>query len=69
MAVTGAPNTSARESLWPSLFVRPDGIVTGRLRRNVSGVLISEIDTESEIYDSTVAWRDRAIAVLESAPL
>lgn len=56
-----AANTSARESLWPSLFVRPDGVVTGRLRRNVSGVLISEVDTKADWYDSTEAWRDRAI--------
>ena len=28
------PNTSARESCWPSFFVRPDGVITGRLRSN-----------------------------------
>ena len=55
------PNSSARESCWPSFFVRPDGVVAGRLRRNTAGVLISEVDTDEEIYDSTVAWRDRAL--------
>jgi deaminated glutathione amidase len=55
------PNSSARESCWPSFFVRPDGVVTGRLRRNTAGVLISELDTEEQIYDSTVAWRERAM--------
>jgi hypothetical protein len=25
-------NSSARESCWPAFFVRPDGLVTGRLR-------------------------------------
>lgn len=55
-------NSSARESLWPAFFVRADGITTGRLRRNVAGVLITDVDTNQEIYDSTAAWRDRAMA-------
>jgi deaminated glutathione amidase len=55
------PNSSARESCWPSFFVRPDGVVTGRLRRNTAGVLVSEVDTNEPIYDSTIAWRDRAM--------
>jgi deaminated glutathione amidase len=64
------PNSSARESCWPSFFVRPDGVVTGRLRRNTAGVLVSEVDTDEEIYDSTVAWRDRAMdGVLHSGTL
>ena len=54
-------NTSARESCWPAFFVRPDGVVTGRLRRNVAGVLITRVDTEQLLYDSTLAWRDRAM--------
>lgn len=54
-------NSSARESCFPAFFVRADGVVTGRLRRNVSGVLISTIDTRAPLYDSTVAWRDRAM--------
>ena len=45
-------NTSARESLWPAFFVRADGVVTGRLRRNVAGVLITEVDTKAPLYDS-----------------
>jgi deaminated glutathione amidase len=56
------PNSSARESCWPAFFVRADGITTGRLRRNVAGVLLSRVDTSEPIYDSTVAWRRRAIA-------
>jgi predicted amidohydrolase len=64
------PNSSARDSLWPSFFVRPDGVVTGRLRRHTAGVLVSEADTDAEIYDSTVAWRDRAMdGVLHSGTL
>ncbi len=56
-----ASNTSARESCWPSFFVRPDGVVTGRLRRNRAGLLLSEVDTATPFYDSTAAWRDRCI--------
>lgn len=55
------PNSSAPESLWPAFFVRADGIVTGRLVRNEPDVLISEVETEADIYDSTIAWRDRAM--------
>jgi len=64
------PNSSARESLWPSFFVRPDGVVTGRLRRNTAGVLISSVDTDADVYDSTEVWRDRAMSgVLHSGTL
>lgn len=64
------PNSSARESCWGSFFVRPDGVVTGRLRRHTAGVLISELDPDEEVYDSTVAWRDQAMdGVLHSGTL
>jgi predicted amidohydrolase len=63
-------NTSARESCWPSFFVRPDGVITGRLRSNAAGILLSTLDTGQRIYDSTVAWRDRAMrGVLHSGRL
>ncbi len=55
------PNSSARQSCWPSFFLRPDGIVTGRLRRHTAGILFSTVDTEVEFYDSTSAWRGRAM--------
>jgi len=54
-------NSSARESCWPAFFVRADGVITGRLRRNVASVLISRIDTDEDIYDSTFPWRQRAM--------
>lgn len=56
-----ASNTSARESCWPSFVVRPDGLSAGRLRLNTPGVLITTVDTEGGFYDSTAAWRARAI--------
>ena len=48
------PNSSARESCWPSFFVCPDGVVTGRLRRHAAGVLVSEVDTDEKI--TTLRW-------------
>ncbi|MBP1649280.1 MAG: carbon-nitrogen hydrolase [Bacteroidetes bacterium] len=54
-------NTSARHSCFPSFFVRADGIITGRLRRHVAGVLISTVDTNKRFYDGTRDWRDRAM--------
>lgn len=54
-------NTSAYESCWPSMMVRPDGVVTGRLNKHEAGILLTEIDTEAQYYDSTQHWRDRAM--------
>jgi hypothetical protein len=54
-------NTSARHSCFSSFFVRADGIITGRLRRNVPGVLISTVDSKERLYDGTAGWRDRAM--------
>jgi predicted amidohydrolase len=54
-------NTSARQSCFPSFFVRADGIVTGRLRRNRPAVLISKVDTHERLYDWTADWRPRAM--------
>lgn len=56
------PNSSAPQSCWPAFAVRADGITAGRLRRNRAGVLVTRVDTDQKLYDSTAAWRDRAIA-------
>ncbi|GAA4620553.1 carbon-nitrogen hydrolase family protein [Saccharopolyspora hordei] len=56
------PNSSAAESLWPAFFVRADGVTLGRLERGTAGVLVCAVDTEADLYDSTAAWRDRALA-------
>lgn len=54
-------NTSAKESCWASMTVRPDGIVVGKLDKNNDGTLITEIDTDKLYYDSTKYWRNRAM--------
>ncbi|MFC7340322.1 carbon-nitrogen hydrolase family protein [Saccharopolyspora griseoalba] len=56
-----AANSCAPESLWPAFAVRADGITTGRLVRNVPGVLITEVDTTEDLYDATAHWRRRAL--------
>ena len=54
-------NTSAQESCWASMIVRPDGVVSGKLDKNNDGILITEIDTDKQYYDSTKHWRSRAM--------
>lgn len=54
-------NTSARESCWASMIVRPDGVIAGKLDKNTDGILITEIETNKQYYDSTKYWRDRAM--------
>lgn len=56
-----ANNTSRRESCWPSFFVRPDGVITGKLPNQRAGVLVSTVDTKAKLYDASAAWRDRAM--------
>jgi predicted amidohydrolase len=64
------PNSSARESCWGSFFVRADGVITGQLARHSTDILLSTVDTEADLYDSTRAWRDRAVAgILHSGAL
>ena len=54
-------NTATVESCWPSFFVRPDGVITGRLDRNAESILISTVDTRYSFYDASQTWRDRAM--------
>jgi deaminated glutathione amidase len=56
-----ATNCSRKFSSWPAFVVRPDGIVVGNLRTNMSGILIREIDTKIKLGDASVNWRDRSI--------
>jgi predicted amidohydrolase len=64
------PNSSARESCWGSFAVRADGVTLGRLPRHRAGVLLTTVDSGAELYDSTVAWRARALGgILHSGTL
>ena len=55
------PNSAATESCWGSFFVRADGVVTGALERHATDLLLSTVDTEEDLYDSTRVWRERAM--------
>jgi hypothetical protein len=37
-------------------------VTVARLRRNRAGVAVVTVDTGQDLYDSTAAWRDRAMA-------
>jgi len=54
-------NSSKNESCWASFVVRPDGIISGSLEKNKDGILVTELDFETEYYDSTKFWRERAM--------
>ncbi|MCO4772731.1 MAG: carbon-nitrogen hydrolase family protein [Deltaproteobacteria bacterium] len=56
-----ASNSSRPQSCWGSIMVRPDGVIVGKVPRNRSGLLITDVDPSVQHYDSTRAWRDRAI--------
>ncbi|MBI4024678.1 MAG: carbon-nitrogen hydrolase family protein [Verrucomicrobia bacterium] len=56
-----ANNTSACESCWPSFFVKPDGVIAGRLPNNRAGILFSTVDTKAKLYDASKDWRDRVM--------
>ena len=55
-----ASNTSQRESSFASFVVRPDGRIAHRLKRNVTGVLISKIHFDTSYSDPSGQLRDRA---------
>jgi predicted amidohydrolase len=65
-----AVNSSAKYSLWGSFFVRADGRVMGKLPPHDTGVLMSDIDPELDLWDASAPWRDRAMSgILHSGKL
>lgn len=56
-----AANSSAPESCFGAFMVRPDGVITGRLPKSQPALLISQLDPDAAFYDSTKAWRRRAM--------
>ena len=54
-------NTCGRESCVPGFFVNPDGMISGRLRRNQPGVLLSVVDSRAKFADASIAWRKRCM--------
>ena len=56
-----ANNSTARPSRWASFAVRPDGWITGRLKKHQSGVLLTRMDLDSTVFDAPGPWRQAAI--------
>ena len=56
-----APNSSAYYSSWPSVFITPDGMIRGQLKRNQAGLMVNTVDTGKKYYDASAGWRKRAI--------
>ncbi len=54
-------NASAHYQAWPSVFIAPDGTITGSLRQHQAGVMVNRVDTEAPIKDKC-GFRDRAMA-------
>lgn len=55
------PNSSAARSCWPSFVVRPDGVIPWACQPEIETWIVQDVDFDAPIYDSTLAWRDRAI--------
>jgi predicted amidohydrolase len=58
---TSGNNSSAYAQCWPSLFIRPNGEVVQRLRRNEAGVMVNKVDTNTQLYDASAPYRVRSM--------
>lgn len=58
-----ASNTCKKQQSYPAFLCRPDGVVQGKLKRNTTGILISEIDFSKEYNDLSSHLRNTAIAM------
>lgn len=55
--VSGA-NTCKKQQSFPAFVTHPDGVVSGKLKRNTTGILISEIDFDKQYIDLSSHLRD-----------
>jgi predicted amidohydrolase len=56
-----ASNTSKKESSFASFVVQPNGKILNQLKRNVTGVLVNQIDLSKNFEDPSKPWRGRAM--------
>jgi predicted amidohydrolase len=56
-----ANNSTTRPSRWASFAVRPDGAITGQLKRHQAGVLITDMKLDPNLYDAPGPWRESAM--------
>lgn len=57
-----ATNSCAYYGSWPSVFVRPDGVIGGSLEFQRAGVTVNAVNTRKQLYDASKAYRDLAIS-------
>ena len=57
-----APNSSARYSCWPSVFIQPDGVIVSQLGFNRPGLAVDRVDTHRKFYDASGEFRARSMA-------
>jgi len=58
-----AANTSKKQSSFPAFVCRPDGVVTGKLKRNTGGLLFTEMDFDKEYMDLSAHLRDQVLSI------
>lgn len=56
-----ATNSVARPSFWPSFAVRPDGLITGKLKPHRAGVLLTDMALDPAFFDAPGCWREVAM--------
>lgn len=56
-----ANNSTARPSRWASFSVRPDGQLLKQLRRHQTGLLLTEMSIDPELFDAPGRWREAAM--------
>lgn len=56
-----ANNSTTRPSRWASFAVRPDGLITGQLKRHQAGVLMTDMILDPKLYDAPGPWRESAM--------
>lgn len=54
-------NSSAPHSPYPSCFIQPDGRIVRQLKQNRPGVMVNEVDTDTEFYDASGDFRQLAM--------
>jgi len=57
-----ATNTSRRYQSWPSVFVRPDGVIAASCRRHRTGMVVQTVEADAMLYDAAGAANRRRAA-------
>lgn len=56
-----ATNSSCRYQSWPSVFIRPDGVIADHLTQHRAGVMVNTVDTTHPLYDASAPYRARSM--------